>query len=69
MKDKKSLRLILASILVFLSVNASAQKTARTVSTKEAEIERKINALLAKMTLAETVNIAPNIWNWHAKGY
>lgn len=51
MKKKQNLCAILVLILLFQSINIFAQK--RTVSSKDAQIEAKVNALLAKMTLEE----------------
>lgn len=47
---KKILSLIL---LLAFSLNVFAQKNARSISAKDVSIEQKVNALLAKMTLAE----------------
>jgi beta-glucosidase len=51
MKFAKSLTVLL--ILTIFSQTAFAQKNVGKSSTKEAQIEAKVNALLAKMTLAE----------------
>lgn len=55
MKRKNIIRAFVILILVFSNLNFFAQRRnpARSVSAKDAQIEQKINALLAKMTLAE----------------
>ncbi len=55
MKKIKFIRAFVILLLVFSSFNSFAQRItpARSVSSKDAQIEQKINALVAKMTLAE----------------
>ncbi len=53
MKKINSVCLILIFALWFSTFESFAQATNRSISAKNAEIERKVNALLARMTLAE----------------
>ncbi len=55
MKKTQFIRAFVILLLVFSSLNSSAQRrtAVRTTASKDVQIERQVNALLAKMTLAE----------------
>ena len=54
MKKIHTIQSFLVIILLIFSLNLSAQRrNVRAAATKDAQIEQKINALLARMTLAE----------------